>query len=121
LITPEIRQIIKELELSGKQWHTNFEPSLGSETRKVRPAVIISNDSANTHLNRVQVVPLTINTGRCYPSEAVVTLNGAENKAMADQLATVDKLRLQNCTGSISNKEMKLIERAVKVQLGLPL
>ncbi len=105
----------------GEVWWVNFEPSLGSETRKVRPAVIVSNDFANTHLNRIQVVPLTSNTGRCYPSEAIVILNGAENKAMADQLATVDKQRLQNRIGSIGSKEMKLLERALKIQLGLPL
>jgi mRNA interferase MazF len=105
----------------GDVWWVNFEPSVGSETRKVRPAIIVSNNSANAHLNRVQVVPLSSNTGKCYPSEALVTLNGAENKAMADQIATVDKQRLQDCVGSISNKDMKLLERAIKVQLGLPL
>jgi len=105
----------------GEVWWVNFEPSVGSEIRKVRPAVIVSNNSANTHLNRVQVIPLTSNTGKCYPSEAVVTLNDAENKAMADQIATVDKQRLQNLAGSISNKDMKQVERAIKVQLGLPL
>ncbi len=102
-------------------WWVNFDPSIGTETRKIRPAIVVSNNSANTHLNRVQVVPLTSNTGRCYPSEAVVLLNGAENKAMADQLATVDKQRLQNCVGSISNKDMKMVERAIKIQLGLAL
>jgi mRNA interferase MazF len=105
----------------GEVWWVNFEPSVGSEIRKVRPAVIVSNDSANAHLNRIQVIPLTSNTGKCYPSEAVVTFNSAENKAMADQIATVDKQRLQNFAGSISNKDLKLVERAIKVQLGLPL
>jgi mRNA interferase MazF len=105
----------------GELWWVNFEPSVGSEIRKVRPAVIVSNNSANTHLNRVQVIPLTSNTGKCYPSEVVVTLNGAENKAMADQIATVDKQRLQSFVGSLSSKDMKQVERAIKVQLGLPL
>lgn len=105
----------------GDVWWVNFEPSLGSETRKVRPAVIISNNSANTHLNRVQVVPLTSNTGRCYPSEVLVILNGAESKVMADQIATVDKQRLRERIGSLSSKEMKQLERAIKIQLGLPL
>jgi mRNA interferase MazF len=105
----------------GEVWWVNFESSVGSETRKVRPAVIVSNNSANTHLNRVQVIPLTSNTGKCYPSEALVTLNGTENKAMADQIATVDKQRLHNCAGDISNKDMKQVERAIKIQLGLPL
>ncbi len=105
----------------GEVWWVNFDPSIGSETRKVRPAVIVSNNAANTHLNRVQVIPLTSNTGRCYPSEAVVAFNGTENKAMADQLATVDKQRLQSCGGSISNQDLKAVERAIKIQLGLPL
>jgi mRNA interferase MazF len=48
-------------------------------------------------------------------------LNGVENKAMADQIATVDKQRLRDCVGSISNRDMKQAERAIKVQLGLPL
>jgi len=105
----------------GEVWWVNFEPSVGSETRKVRPAVIVSNNSANTHLNRVQVIPLTSNTGKCYPSEAIILLNGVENKAMADQIATVDNKRLQNFVGSITSREMKMVERAIKVQLGLPL
>lgn len=105
----------------GEVWWVNFEPSIGSETRKIRPAVIVSNNSSNTHLNRVQVIPLTSNTGKCYPSEALVSFDGTENKAMADQIATVDKQRLQSCAGSISNKDLKQVERTIKVQLGLPL
>ena len=52
----------------GEVWWVNFEPSVGGEIRKVRPAVIVSNDAANKFLNRVQVVPITSRTDRVYPS-----------------------------------------------------
>ena len=103
----------------GEVWWVNFDPSVGGEIRKKQPAVIISNDAANKHLNRVQVVPLTSRVGRVYPSEAVVTLKGRQSKAMADQLTTVSKLRLINQAGRLTNADLRKVERAVRVQLGL--
>jgi len=103
----------------GEVWWINFEPAVGGEIRKKRPAVIVSNDSANKHLNRVQVVPLTSKGGRIYPSEAPVEFDGKKGKALADQLTTVSKRRLLNQAGQVSSKEMKQIEQAIKVQLGL--
>jgi mRNA interferase MazF len=58
----------------GEVWWVEFDPAVGSEIRKTRPAVIVSNDAANRHLARVVVVPVTSNTAKVYPAEAVVTL-----------------------------------------------
>jgi mRNA interferase MazF len=100
-------------------WWVNFDPSVGGEIKKKRPAVIISNDASNKFLNRVQVVPLTSRTNHLYPSEALVVLEGRESKAMADQLATVSKLRLFNRVGILTEDDMRKVEEAVKIQIGI--
>ena len=103
----------------GEVWWVSFDPSVGGEIKRKRPAVIVSNDASNRFLSRVQVVPLTSRTGRLYPSEALVTVGGKESKAMADQLATVSKLRLSKRAGILSADDMFRISEAIKTQLDL--
>jgi len=102
----------------GEVWWTDFEPATGSEIRKVRSAVIVSNDSANRHLARVVVVPMTSNTARLYPGETLITVGGRIAKAMADH-TVADKSRLKNQLGTLSKADMEAVEKAIKVQLAL--
>ncbi len=103
----------------GEVWWVILDQSLGGEIKKKRPAVIISNDAANRYLNRLQVVPLTTQIGRIYPSETVVTFKDRQSKALADQLTTVSKQRLINQAGKLTAADMQRVERVIKMQLGL--
>lgn len=105
----------------GEVWWVEFDPAVGSEIRKTRPAVIVSNDAANRHLARVVVIPFTSDTTRVYPSEAVVEIGGRKSKAVADQIMAVDKSRLTSQLGTLIREDIEAIEQAIKVHLALPL
>lgn len=105
--------------IRGEVWWVEFDPAVGSEIRKTRPAIIVSNDIANRHLSRVQVIPLSSNVERIYPSETVVTVAGQKSKAMADQIMTADKKRLKKLAGNLSQADMRAVDTIVKIQLGI--
>jgi mRNA interferase MazF len=104
----------------GEVWWVEFDPAIGSEIRKTRPALIVSNDAANRNLARVVVVPLTSSIGRQYPGEALITVAGKQSKAMADQIMAADKSRLKSLLGALSKTDMLAAEEAILVHLGLP-
>ena len=103
----------------GDVWWVSFDPSLGGEVRKTRPAVILSNNAANAVLNRVVVVPLTSQTSNVYPGEALVRVGERGAKAMADQITTASKQRLRNPIDSLSLGDLRAVEDAVLRHLGI--
>ena len=103
----------------GEVWWVSFDPAVGGEIRKTRPAVVISNNAANAALNGVVVVPLSSQTSKLYPGEAKVRVEGRESKAMADQIMTASKERLRSRMGALSHPDLKAVENDILVQLGI--
>lgn len=102
----------------GEVWWVAFDPSVGGEMQKTRPALVVSNNGANAALNRLIVVPLTSQTAKVYPGQAMVMLNGEPRKAMADQLTTASKKRLRSKLGELSSPDLAAVENAILLHLG---
>jgi len=113
------RAQLEMLMKRGDVFWVNFEPSIGGEIQKKRPAVIVSNDAANRYMNRIQVIPLTTSVDRLYPCEAYIKLKNKQHKAMADQITTVSKSRLMNKLAHLTQTDMQSIENAIRIQLDL--
>jgi mRNA interferase MazF len=103
----------------GDVWWVSFDPTMGGEIRKSRPAVVVSNNAANSVLNRIVVVPLTSQTDKVYPSEALIRLEGKEAKAMADQIMTASKERLRGRIGALLPSDMRAVEGAILLHLSI--
>ena len=103
----------------GEVWWVNFDPSLGSEIQKVRPAVVISNNISNKYLDRFQVIPITSQIDKIYPGEALINLGKKQGKVMANQMTTVSILRMDKKLITVSKRDLLVVEQAVKLQIGL--
>jgi mRNA interferase MazF len=87
----------------------NLDPTIGSEIKKTRPAVIISPDAMNKVLNTVIIAPLT-STQKGYPSRVFSNFKGKKGEVVLDQLRTVDKIRLVKKIGQIDSKTAQNIK-----------
>lgn len=90
----------------GEVWWVDLDPALGSEIKKRRPAVVVSNDIANKVLNRIQVVLLPSNTKRVFASECLLTVKQQQCKASADQIRTISTERLGRRIGALSKNDV---------------
>ena len=104
----------------GDVFWVNLDPAQGTEIRKTRPAVIISNDSCNKYGSRVIVVPVTSNVESLFPGEAMIETQGRPARVLGDQMRSLDKSRLGARIGTLSSAELLAVEEAVLITLGIP-
>ena len=84
----------------GDVYWVNLDPTVGSEIKKTRPALIISPDDMNAALPRVIVAPLT-SAGQKLGCRPEVRFKGKHARILLDQLRCVDKIRLAGKLGKI--------------------
>jgi len=105
----------------GDVYWVNLDPVVGTEIRKTRPAVVVSNDSCNRHGTRVVVLPVTSHVDSLYPGEAMVEVKGKRGRALGDQIRSIDKSRLKARVARLTADEMSRVDEAMAITLGLPL
>ena len=108
----------------GEVWLVKFDPTVGSEFRKTRPAIVLQNDIANEHGSLVIVAALTSRgEGELYPTEVLIAKGEAglmqESLILLSQIRTVDKMRFQQCFGKVTLGTMARVDRAIELSLGL--
>ncbi len=107
--------------LKGEIYLADLNPTVGSEIAKTRPVLIVSNDINNQYADTVTIVPITSTTQKIYPFEVFLSKGEgklrANSKAKANQIKTIDKLRVQKHLGKISEETLKKIEQAILIHL----
>ena len=108
----------------GEIYFADLSPTVGSETNKRRPVLIVSNDANNRAATTVTVLPVTSNVARVYPFEVLLAANQSglpkDSKAMAQQIRTISKDRLRpGKAGELGRNLMHQIDAAIKLHLAL--
>ncbi|HEV8524256.1 MAG TPA: type II toxin-antitoxin system PemK/MazF family toxin [Terriglobales bacterium] len=108
----------------GDVYLVSFDPTLGAEIRKTRPAVIIQNDVAN-HFSPLTIVAAISSKfdEPLYPTEALVRAGEAglrsDSVVLLNQIRTIDKSRLARHLGSLRAATLLKVDRALLLSLGL--
>jgi len=107
----------------GDIYLVDFDPSVGSEIRKKRPALIISCNESNKHLSTVMVIPFSSKVEKVYPFEVLVKKEDSglevDSKLKVPQMRSVDKARLKKYVGAINDDILREVEKAIKLHLAM--
>lgn len=104
----------------GDVYWVRLDPTDGKEINKTRPCLVISSDVANRS-ELIVVAPITSNIERIFPRiEVQITLNERPGKIIPRQMRAIDRTkRLGKKIGVISTEEMKRVDDAIRLILGL--
>jgi mRNA interferase MazF len=109
--------------LKGEIYWANLSPTIGSEISKTRPVLIVSNNINNQYAATVSILPITSTTVKIYPFEVFLPKGEGDlsnnSKAKANQIRTIDKQRIGNKIGRISESKLAEIEDAILIHLGI--
>jgi len=97
----------------------NDRGQIGSEMKKDRPAVVVSNDMNNRYSNEITVVFLTSKPKKNLETHVTVYSTGRESVALCEGMTTLDKQRTGKFLGRMSRKEMDAIDKALGVAIGI--
>jgi mRNA interferase MazF len=108
----------------GEVYLVNFDPTVGREIKKTRPALILQNDIANRWSSITIVAAITSQfEQRLYPTEVLVRAPEAgltvDSVVLLNQIRSIDKLRLLKRLGSLKQNTMARVERALMLSVGL--
>ena len=91
----------------------NLDPTIGSEMKKTRPAVIISPNEMNKYLNTIVIAPLTSNS-KPYPTRVEVKYNKTKGWIVLDQIRTIDRRRIIKKLDHLTDKEIEKVKSIIK-------
>ncbi|RQW08939.1 type II toxin-antitoxin system PemK/MazF family toxin [candidate division KSB1 bacterium] len=107
----------------GEVYLVNLDPTIGSEIKKTRPAVIIQNDVGNQYSPITIIAPITSGDKAVYPVEVEVKKSegGLDNNSLIllNQIRTVDQQRLVKRLGRLDDQTMGKVDQAIMISLGL--
>jgi len=107
----------------GSVYLVSLDPTIGSEIKKTRPAVIIQNDVGNQYSSVTIIAPITSGDSSGYPIEVEIKApeGGLKNDSLAllDQIRAVDKRRLVRYMGKLHPSTIQKIDQALLISLGL--
>jgi mRNA interferase MazF len=110
--------------LRGEIYLVSFDPTIGAEIQKTRPALILQNDIANEHSPITIVAAITSQfDDKLYPTEVPISSSEGgltiNSVVLLNQIRSIDKQRLVKRLGKLTDETMILIDQAIQISLGL--